>query len=202
MTTPLANAYYRSDADPEALNPVPLCIACGSEWWELEQIHDGVTECAGCKAEGREEKTVTKKFQMQNRFEPKRTAKVNSDIDRSTCCEACIVYFEPIYDRPDFGGYEGCEECGAMTSAIPERPEVEPMTTDQIFKAMENTIQACGHDVEGEWAPEDLIDFIVSTNGRYADRWSNAQFWATREFTPKRIDAAVERFKARYGYVK
>lgn len=148
------------------------------------------------------------KFELQDCYEPKRTAKVDIDTDRSSCCGAEIVYFEAAYRRTpkglfEVGQYNGCEECGAMTDPVPtERPELQPMSADEILKAMEDTYQACAHDVDGDWDPEDVIDFLVSTNGSHADRWSNDRFWATREFTPKRIDAAVEKFKARYGHTE
>jgi len=54
---------------------------------------------------------MTRKFKLQSRFNP--TRRTVDDFDRSSCCKACVVYFEPDYDRPDLGGYEGCEECGA-----------------------------------------------------------------------------------------
>lgn len=141
---------------------------------------------------------MAKKFELQNRYDPTRIANINED-DRCSDCGGCIVYFEPEFDRPDFGGYEGCEACGAITQVPPERPEPQPLSADQIFKAMEDTYQSCAHDVEGSWAPEDLLDFIVSTEGSYADLWSNERYFAGLEMGGNASKAAVERFKARYG---
>ena len=46
-----------------------------------------------------------KKFQLQDPDEPTRTCKTSVDTDRSTCCGACIMWFE--VDWNDLLGYSG-----------------------------------------------------------------------------------------------
>jgi len=161
-----------------------------------ELTHQGDDTITAKIIEVEEEPKPLKKFKLQNRYEPKRTAKDDTDMGWSSCCEAPILYFESEYDHPDKGGYEGCEICGAMTSAIPERPELQPMTPKEIFTAMDHTYQSCAHDVDGEWCGSAVLDFVVSNRGHYADRWNQDRYDIT---DPQQAAHAVIIFNRRYG---
>ena len=145
------------------------------------------------------------KFELQDCYAPERTATLDIDTDRSSCCGACVVYLSAEYKRTsmglfEVGGYEGCEECGAMTEKVPvERPDPEPYTAKEIVTAMENTYQSCGHDVGGEWPGSAVLDFVVSGKGQYADNWSDDRYWNT----PDSITShAVVVFNRRYGFTE
>jgi len=75
-------------------------------------------------------------------------------------------------------------------------PATDTYTVDQIVTAMEDTYQACAHDVPGEWAASSVLDFLVSGNGLYADGWNNRIYFDT---DPSVSAAALKTFAARYG---
>ena len=151
-----------------------------------------------------EEKPKPKtKFELQDRYEPKRRCRINGDMDRTDCCEAEILYFESDYDEPHKGDYEGCECCGAMIvrGILAERPEPKPYTSKDIFRAMVETYQACAHDVLADadsWAGEAVFDFVVSVDGQYvfAVRWDRKRYEATDRDV---IEKAIKNFDAQYN---
>lgn len=81
-------------------------------------------ECLSNAEEAKSPEPV-KKFKLQERANPKRRCTADID-DRSSCCEACLTYFERDYDNKKLGGYEGCEECGAALPKPKRRKRQAP----------------------------------------------------------------------------